>query len=151
MIFSIWFLYSFWITFYGLSNDTKNFHIFGKKYFAALWCLMTSYHVTTKITKMSLYFFFFSLFSHKKHFYEQNMLVTRVLERDYIWVFTSPMVMKRLTVGYTNILEKAEFTASIRAALEIPPYCRLDYKNSLNIHWNRWGKSKYWLLEYCIS
>ena len=96
-------------------------------------------------------FYFFSLFSHKKHFYEQNMLVTRLLERDYIWVLTSPMVMKTLTVGYTNILEKAEFTASIRAALEIPPYCRLDYKNSLNIHWNRWGKSKYWLLEYCIS
>ena len=95
---------------------------------------MTSYHVTTKITKMSPFFYFFSLFSHKKHFYEQNMLVTRLLERDYIWVLTSPMVMKTLTVGYTNILEKAEFTASIRAALEIPPYCRLDYKNSLNIH-----------------
>ena len=28
--------------------------------------------------------FFFSLFPHKKHFYEQNMLVTRHLERDYI-------------------------------------------------------------------
>ena len=94
---------------------------------------MTSYHVTTKITKMSP-LFFFSLFSHKKHFYEQNMLVTRLLERDYIWVLTSPMVMKTATVGYTNLLEKAEFTASIRAALEIPPYCRLDYKSSLNIH-----------------
>ena len=83
---------------------------------------------------VTIFLFFFSLFSHKKHFYEQNMLVTRLLERDYIWVLTSPMVMKRLTVGYKNILEKAEFTASIRAALEIPPYCRLDYKNSLNIH-----------------
>ena len=31
---------------------------------------------------------FFSLFPHKKHFYEQNMLVTRLLERDYIWVLT---------------------------------------------------------------
>ena len=27
----------------------------------------------------------------------------------------------------------------------------LDYKTRLNIKWNRWGKSKYWLLEYCIS
>ena len=43
--------------------------------------------VTTKITKMSPLFFFI-LFPHKKHFYEQNMLVTRLLERDYIWVLT---------------------------------------------------------------
>ena len=50
--------------------------------------LMTSYHVTTKITKMSPLLFFFSLFPHKKHFYEQNVLVTRLLERDYIWVLT---------------------------------------------------------------
>ena len=27
----------------------------------------------------------------------------------------------------------------------------LDYKTRFNIKWNRWGKSKYWLLEYCIS
>ena len=61
----------------------KNFHIFGKKNFILLGDLMTSCHVTTKITKMSPSFF--SLFPHKKHFYEQNMLVTRLLGRDYIW------------------------------------------------------------------
>ena len=48
--------------------------------------LMTSYHVNTKITKMSP--LFFSLFLHKKHFYEQNMLVTPLLEQDYIGVLT---------------------------------------------------------------
>ena len=73
--------------FYAFSNDTKNFHIFGKTFFTLLGGLMTSYHVTTKITKMSP-LFFFSLFPHKKHSYEQNMLVTRLLERDYIWVLT---------------------------------------------------------------
>ena len=91
MIFSIWFLYSFWIIFYTLSNDTKNFHIFGKIFFTLLGSLVTSYHVNTKTTNMSP--LFFSLFPHKKHFYEQNMLVTRLLERDYIWVLTTTSII----------------------------------------------------------
>ena len=43
-------------------------------------------------------FFFFSLFSHKKHFYEQNMLATRLLEQDYIWVLTIAVVCQRCLV-----------------------------------------------------
>ena len=60
---------------------------FSKEMFILLGALMTSYHVTNKITKMSP-LFLFSLFPYKKHFYEQNMLVTRLLKRDYIWVLT---------------------------------------------------------------
>ena len=61
----------------------KNFTFSEKNFFTLMGAPMTSYYVTTKITKM------FSLFPRKKHFYDQNMLVTRLLEWDYIWVLTN--------------------------------------------------------------
>ena len=68
----------------------KVFTFLGKKilpYWGADDVISRDHHNYKNVTIVFFVFcgFFFSLFPHKKHFYEQNMLVTRLQERDYIW------------------------------------------------------------------
>ena len=55
---------------------------------------------------------FFSLFSHKKHFYEQNMFETSLLEWDYIrvltkWLLLATSLPAKLGLVFVLTLENA--------------------------------------------